>query len=201
MRIIGITGGVGSGKSEILAYIRQHYKCEIYLADEVAHLLMQPGQICYKELVSILGENVLLSDKTIDRKKMADSIFGDKLILDKINGVVHPAVQDFLLEKLDMAKKNQQVELFFIEAALLIESGYKSIADEMWYIFASEATRRARLELSRGYSQEKTNQIIGNQLGEEEFRSKCDFILDNNGALEESHRQIIQKLEAFTWQK
>lgn len=93
------------------------------------------------------------------------------------------------------------MELFFVEAALLIESGYEHIVDEMWYIYAREDVRRRRLSESRGYTPEKIEKIIASQLSEEEFRQHCDFVIDNSDSLEDSYRQIRQKLEAYSWKE
>lgn len=200
MKFIGITGGVGAGKSEILSYIRKHYRCEIYLADEVAHEVKNPGTECYYELIKLLGEDILESDGQIDRGKMAEKIFADETVLQKVNGIIHPAVKRYLLEHLETAGKRGDVELFFVEAALLIEAGYGELVDEMWYIYATEEVRRERLKLSRGYSDEKVNRILASQLSDEEFRKNCSFIIDNSGELTDSFKQIDEKLEAYTWQ-
>lgn len=199
LRFIGITGGIGAGKSELLTYIRKHYDCEIYLADEVAHLVKRKGTGCYKQLVELLGEEILGSDGEIDRAAMAQAIFGRNDILQKVNAIVHPAVQDYLMEKLRGARENPDVELFFVEAALLIEAGYKGLVDELWYIYARADVRRKRLAANRGYSEEKISNIMGSQLSEEDFRKNCDFVIDNSGELADSFRQIDRKLEAFSW--
>lgn len=201
MKFIGITGGVGAGKSKILNYIKSHYRCEIYLADEAAHLVKIPGTECYRALVELLGKEILAADGQIDKPAMADKIFKDPALLQKVNNIIHPAVKNYLLRKYEEAKKKEDVELFFVEAALLIECGYGQLVDEMWYIYAKESVRRARLEKLRGYSEEKIKQIMGQQLSEEDFRKKCDFVIDNSGSFEETRRQIEKKLEAFTWQE
>lgn len=199
MRFIGITGGIGAGKSEILQYIRQHYKCEIYLADEVAHLVKLKGTACYEQLVELLGEDVLGEDGEIDKAIMANKIFADSRILSKVNSIVHPAVQQYILDRLEEARDRDDVELFFVEAALLIEAGYSEFVDEMWYIYANEDIRRQRLREARGYSQEKISNILEKQLSEEEYRKNCDFVIDNSGTLIDSFKQIDKKLEAYQW--
>ena len=199
MKLIGITGGVGSGKSQVLSFIREHYLCRIYLADEVAHIVQRKGQVCYGEIVQLLGRDILGADGEIDRKKMAAKIFADEALLDKVNEIVHPRVEEFIREKIAEAKEKGDVELFFIEAAILIEAGYGHIVDEMWYIYTREEIRRRRLKESRGYSDEKISQIMANQLSEEEFRRDCDFVLDNSGTLEDTHLAIKQRLEEYTW--
>lgn len=201
MRLIGITGGVGAGKTTVLEYIRAHYRCRIYLADEVAHVVKEPGKPCYQALVSLLGREILEEDGRIHKGRMAERIFRDEGLLEQVNAIVHPAVRDYLLEKIGEARREGQVELFFIEAALLIECGYGEIVDEMWYIHASEEARRKRLAESRGYSPEKIEQIMENQLTETEFREGSDFVIDNSGAPEESYRQIRGRLEGYTWRQ
>lgn len=201
MRFIGITGGVGAGKSEILQYIRKHYKCEIYLADEVAHLVKEPGTKCFSQLVELLGTDIVGENGQIDKAVMAEKIFSDDNVLRQVNAIVHPAVQEYLLDKLEQAREMGKVELFFVEAALLLETGYGSLVDEMWYIYADKATRAERLRTVRGYSEEKIERIMGSQLSEEAFRKGADFVIDNSGTLADSYRQIDKKLEAFTWRE
>lgn len=198
---IGITGGIGAGKSEILSYIRKHYKCEIYLADEVAHEVKRPGTECYRALVDLLGKEIINPDGQIDKARMAEKIFADASLLEKVNQLIHPAVKVYLLEHLEKARAAGEVELFFVEAALLIECGYGELVDEMWYIYADEQVRRERLKKARGYSEEKIENIMAKQLPEQKFRENCDFVIDNSGELADSYRQIDRKLEAFTWQE
>lgn len=201
MRFIGITGGVGAGKSEILKYIRKHYKCEIHLADEAAHEVKRAGTECFQKLVALLGQEIVADDGEINKAVMADKIFADDNLLSKVNEIVHPAVKEYLLARYEEAYHNPEIELFFVEAALLIEAGYKKLVDEMWYIYAETEVRTQRLKDTRGYSEEKIRNIMENQLSEEEFRKECDFVIDNSGSLAESYRQIDKKLEAFTWQE
>ena len=83
----------------------------------------------------------------------------------------------------------------------MIECGFLSYVDEMWYIYADEQVRRERLKKARGYSEEKIENIMAKQLPEQKFRENCDFVIDNSGELADSYRQIDRKLEAFTWQE
>ena len=195
MRFIGITGGIGAGKSEILHYIGERYKCEIYLADEVAHLVKQPGTRGYEELVKLLGTDAVAADGQIDKAVMADKIFARPELLQQVNGIIHPAVREYLLQRLELARNKGETELFFVEAALLIECGYLALVDEMWYIYADEEIRRERLRRTRGYSEEKISQIMSRQLSEESFRKNCDFAIDNSGSLTDTCRQIDERLQ------
>ena len=189
MRFIGITGGIGAGKSEILKYIREHYKCRIYLADEVAKEVRKPGTECYKKLTELMGEDVIQ-----DAKKMSSALFADSSLLEKVNAIIHPAVKEYLLTELEKAGKDEDTELFFVEAALLIECGYKKLVDEMWYVYADEDVRRQRLKSSRGYSDEKITDIFSKQLDDETFRKHCEFVIDNSGDLSYSAKQIDDKI-------
>ncbi len=201
MRLIGITGGVGAGKSTIREYIKAHYRCRVYLADQVAHAVKEPGQPCYEALVELLGREVLEENGQIHKGRMAERIFRDENLLEQVNALVHPAVRAYLLEKVREAREEGWAELFFIEAALLIECGYRDIVDEMWYVHAGEDLRSGRLRESRGYSPEKIGQIMGSQLTEEGFRAGSDFVIDNSGTPEESYRQIRRRLEGYTWRQ
>ena len=190
LRFIGITGGIGAGKSEILRYIKEHYNCEIYLADEVAHQVKEPGQPCFDQLVALLGREILAEDGTIEKSAMAAKIFSDEGLLQKVNEIVHPAVMDYITEKYEQANDLGEVDYFFVEAALLIEAGYKQIVDELWYIHAKREVREERLRVSRGYSDQRIADIMSKQLSEEEFFKECDFVVDNSGNLEEACSQI-----------
>lgn len=194
MKFIGITGGVGAGKSAILTYIREKYPCEIYLADEVAHEVKKQGTNCFKQLVELLGEDVLDENGEIHKGRMAEKIFADEALLSQVNAIIHPAVQEYLLNKLELAKRSGKVKLFFVEAALLIETGYGDLVDEMWYVYAKKAVRKKRLKENRGYSDDKIAQIMTAQLSDREFRKACDFVIDNSGTLEEAYRQIDERL-------
>lgn len=192
MRIIGITGGVGAGKTEILSYIETHYRCRVLRADEAAHRLEEPHQPCYDSLVALLGEGILKEDKTIDRGKMAAVIFADKEILQQVNAIIHPQVKRYILDEIARERERGAVDYFFIEAALLIEEHYDLIVDELWYIHADEAVRRQRLADSRHYSDSKISEIIRGQLGEADFRKHCQVVITNNGNIEDTYQQITK---------
>lgn len=200
MKVIGITGGVGSGKSELLSYIKENYPCEIVRADDLAKELQEPGGVCYALLVDLLGEDVLDGDGNIIKTAMADKIFGDAGLLAEVNALIHPAVIAEILNRIEIAKEKSKILLFFVEAALLIENGFDKICDEMWYIYVREDVRRERLMRSRGYSEEKITAIMDSQLPESEFRKYCQIVIDNSGSLPESIRQVDRILEAYQWQ-
>ncbi len=194
MKIIGITGGVGAGKSQVLSYIKENYNARILLADEVAHLLEEPGHDCYDRLVALLGKDILQEDLFIDKKKMADKIFKDKPLLIEVNKIVHPAVKKYIVEEIENEKKKKELNFFFVEAALLIEEHYDLIVDELWYIYADEKVRAERLRQNRNYSDEKIQAIFRGQLSETEFRNHCKVVINNNGDINETYREIDNNL-------
>lgn len=195
MRTIGITGGVGAGKSELLAYIEKNYNSRILLADTVGHRVKEPGQPCYEKLVALLGKEILSPDGQIDRKAMAERIFADPELLEQVNGMIHPAVETYILEQIHLEQVRGTLDFFFIEAALLIECGYEDKVDELWYIYADREVRARRLKAARGYSDEKIQEIMDSQLSEEEFRRHCQVVIDNSGSLQDAYRQIDEILK------
>lgn len=194
MKVIGITGGVGAGKSVILNYIRDNYNAEIIMADDLAKSLCEKGQICYEPLVALLGDDVLFPDGEIDRGKMAQKIFENDTLRDKVNGIIHPGVRTYIDEKIVLLRRENKLDYLIIEAALLIETGYKEIVDEMWYIYTDAEVRRIRLKESRGYSDEKIDSIMASQLSEAQFRANTDFEIDNSGDRELTFKQIDERL-------
>lgn len=194
MKVIGITGGVGAGKSEILTYIQKRPDCDVIIADRVAHDLEKRGGTCYDRIVALLGTEIIAEDGEIDRAKMAAMIFADRGLLNKINGIVHPAVKEYIIHAIAKERQNGRIDYLFIEAALLIEGGYKEIVDELWYIHADESARRERLKKSRGYTEDKIDRIMSEQLSEEEFYRHCSVVIDNSRLLENTYRQIDEKL-------
>ena len=197
MKVIGFTGGVGSGKTQVLSYIEKKYHCRVILADEVAHKVKEPGQVCYKALTELLGPEILTADGQIDRAAMAGKIFSDDSLLERVNALIHPAVKEYILSAIRQERQEGKLDFLFIEAALLIEGGYENIVDELWYIYAPESVRRNRLMEFRSYSEEKITGILEKQLSEEEYRKHCRVVIDNGGSLADTYRQIDGKLEEY----
>ncbi len=197
MKTIGITGGVGAGKSLVLNYIKNHYCAKIYMADDIANLLKEPGQSCYQPMIDLLGEDILDADKCIDKAKMAERIFSEGDLLQKVNAVIHPAVKAYVLSEIDTEHKKGEHDFFILEAALLIEEHYDEILDELWYIRADEEVRSERLKASRNYSDDKIRNIMNNQMSDAVFMEHCKVIIENNGDLEKTFRQIDEKLGEY----
>jgi len=190
MQVIGITGGVGAGKTQVLDIINEITNCRIIRADELAKKLECRGNVCYSPIVELLGNDILDEEEQIIPAKMAARIFEDQELLDKVNEIIHPAVKQKILDYIKYEEERGMIDFFFIEAALLIEDGYDLICDELWYVYASEDTRRKRLKSSRGYSDEKIDSIMASQLDEATFRRYCSAVIDNDKDLDNTRSCI-----------
>ena len=196
MIFIGITGGVGAGKSAVLGYLKELDGVRVMLSDEIAHELMEPGSDCYNRLKGLFaGEPIWLEDGHFDRPALAGVIFSDDKKRELLNEVVHPAVKEYVLHVLEQEKEEGRLRYLVLEAALLIEEHYDEICDELWYIYTSEENRRARLKQSRGYSDEKISEMFESQLCENEYRRHCKVVIDNNGTTEETIAQVRTIIE------
>ena len=189
MKVIGITGGIGSGKSRVLSYLEEKHHAVICQADQVAWELQEPDQKCYLEIVEYFGNCILNEDKTINRKELGQIVFHDDTKLYVLNEIMHPAVKTEVQKRISR-EKEKGTKLFFLEAALLIEEHYDEICDELWYIYTSEPIRRQRLKESREYSDEKIAAIMATQLSEEMFRKACKIIIENNDVFEKTCKRL-----------
>lgn len=180
MKFIGITGGVGAGKSAILDFIREHYRAKVVLADDLAKELMEPGTACHKKLLEAFGGDGVFDEAGVmDREKMAALLFTKPRKRQEMNAIVHPAVKEEILRQVAEEREKGELSYFFLEAALLIEEHYDAICDELWYIYTSEEKRRQRLEQNRGYSPERIERMMASQLPEQVFFEHCAVVIDN----------------------
>ncbi|SDH98360.1 dephospho-CoA kinase [Pseudobutyrivibrio sp. 49] len=191
MKFIGITGGIGAGKSTVLSLLKENFNCKVVLADEVAAQLMTSGHKCFDEVVALKWPTSILDESgEIDRPLMAKYMFADDELLSGVNSIVHPAVEKEVLNQVEEEKEKHNIEYFFLEAALLIECGYGKLVDEMWYIYASPEVREIRLMESRGYSKERIENTFKVQRSDESFREHCDKVIDNSGSKEGTLAQL-----------
>ena len=190
MRIIGITGGIGSGKSAVLELLKNNFNAFIIKADDVAKETMEIGHAGYNKVLEIFGEQILDNDKNIVREKLAEIVFSNKNKLIVLNSIIHPLVKKLITEQIGQLKCEETYDYIFIEAALLIEDHYEILCDELWYIYASEDVRIQRLRASRGYDDNKIKEVFKNQLRPEEFKRHCNTIINNNKKLDDTLLQI-----------
>ena len=193
--IIGITGGVGTGKSTILGIMRDEYHAAIIIADDIARDLMMPGEEPYDKIVEYFGEEILTDGdgSLIDRAVLAEIVFNDNEKLLTLNNVVHPAVKEKIISLID-EYKNAGYEYIVVETAILIQAGYLELTDELWVVYTDYDVRVKRLEESRGYTKEKTDSIINSQLTDKEMAEYADLVIDNSYDIEYTFRQIQEHL-------
>ena len=131
MKIIGITGGVGAGKTQILEYLNNKYGATICMTDEVGKKLQKKGTECFDEIVAHFGNEILDEKGELDRAKLSDIVFADRVELSVLNGIVHPRVKEEIQKKITREER-KNTNLMLIEGALLIEDHYEEICDELW---------------------------------------------------------------------
>ena len=197
MIIIGVTGGMGAGKSRVLTYLEEQWNARTIRLDDISRELLSKNGLCYEETIHIFGKAIVMPDGNLDRALIAKMIFEDSRLRDKLNNLVHPAVKAHVRWIAD-EMKHLDAGLLVIEAALLIEGGYREICDELWYIYADEKVRRERLKESRGYTDKRINGTFATQLSEEAFRANVDFVVDNSGSFEDAARVIDTHLKRIT---
>ncbi|BDF34031.1 dephospho-CoA kinase [Lachnospiraceae bacterium] len=189
MKIIGITGGVGAGKTQILEYLNDRYGATVCQADEVAKKLQKKGTDCHRAIVEHFGVEILDGRGELDRERLAQIIFTDKKERAALNKIVHPAVKEEV-RKIIRREERKHTSLFILEAALLLDDHYEQICDEIWYVYVEDAIRKKRLIYARGYDAEKVDDIIASQLPKEAFLRNCDRVIDNSGIFEETKIQL-----------
>jgi len=166
------------------------------LADEVAADLMKAGTPSFDKVVSLPWEQPIVGkDGEIDRPLMAKQMFANDSLRQAVNKIVHPAVEEEVLNQVEEERKKHNIEYFFFEAALLIECGYGKLVDEMWYIYADESVRAARLKASRGYTDERIQNTISKQRSDASFREHSDRVIDNSGGKEQTLSQLRKILD------
>lgn len=190
MKIIGITGGIGCGKSTVLQFMKTKYNAYIVEADRVAHQLMKCGQPAYEKIRQVFPASILADNGEIDRKQLSALVFRDAKCLKQLNDIVHPEVKSYLIHEIECKRIQKDCEIFVIEAALLIEDGYTKICDEIWYVYATEEIRIKRLMDSRGYTLEKCKSIMKNQSDEAFYRENTSVRIDNSISFENTEKQL-----------
>ena len=190
MMVLGLTGGVGAGKSRILELFSHDYGAQVIQADLVARKLEDPGQPGLTGLVSLFGTGILQKDGTLDRKGFADRIFGNPEALKRVNALIHPLTWNEIKRQI----RESSAELIVVEAALFDERS-REVCQYLLYVDTQDEIRIQRLMENRGYSREKCLDIMKNQADRNDFLKLADFVIDNSGSLEESRLQIRRILK------
>lgn len=194
--IIGVTGGVGAGKSTVLNLLKEEYDAKLIFCDDVARQLQHSGGAAYDAICAYFGDGILCAGKgsEINRAALAKIVFNDEEKLKALNSLTHPLVKEEVMHLINVYYSEDPYGLIVIEAALLIEAGYRNILDDLWCVCAPKEVRTERLMQSRGYTRSRALDMMENQKSDEQFISECDFAL-NNVDLEETRSQIKERVE------
>ena len=195
VRIIGITGGIASGKSTVTEFLRQQ-GYQVIDADQVVHKLQEPGGRLYQALLSTFGPAILQKDGRLDRPKLGAMIFGNPQLLEQSSQIQNQIIREELAHRRDLLAETE--DIFFMDLPLLFELGYESWFDQIWLVDVTVETQLSRLMSRNALSQEEAEKRIAAQLSLREKRKRADVLIDNNGLLEETRQQIhdaLQKLE------
>lgn len=187
--VIGITGGIGAGKSTVLNILQEDYRAHIIIADAVSHRLMQPDGASYHAILALLGQEIAAGDGTIDRNAMAAKIFSDKTLLARLNETVHPLVIQAISEEIAQYRQ-KNTPYIAVETALLAKGALDRWCDAIWYVYVPAQIREKRLMEGRGYSKEKCISIMSQQASDADYRAYADSVIDNSGSPGQVREQI-----------
>jgi dephospho-CoA kinase len=185
---IGLTGGMGSGKTEA-SRILSDLGAEVIYADEVGHRAYLRNTETWQELVANFGEDILQADGEIDRRKLGAIVFSSREQLDKLNSIVHPRMYRMLQEMLKGFSENG-AKVVVLEAAILIEADWLSLVDEVWAIEVPESVAVERIKIRSGLEEDDIRKRLRSQLTNEDRSKKADQIIDNSGDVDELRRKI-----------
>lgn len=187
-QIIGITGGIASGKSTVSLYL-QELGFTIVDADLASRAVVEPGEEAYHQVVEAFGEDILLTDGNIDRVKLGSIIFNDQEKRLLLNGIVHPAVRNWMRVKTEAALASGE-ETVFMDIPLLFESKLTFMVDKTLLIYVDEQVQLERLMNRNGLSETEALARINSQMPLADKKALADAVLDNNGDINETKRQV-----------
>jgi dephospho-CoA kinase len=182
MLVIGLTGGIGTGKTEV-SRILADLGAEIINADVLGHQAYEPQTETWRQVVEAFGENILSETGEVDRRKLGPIVFEDERALRRLNAIVHPRIRRMIVERLDELGA-RGLGAVVVEAALFIEAGWTPLADEMWVTAAPEETVIERLRARTGLDENAIRARIDSQMPQQERLRHADVILENDGSLD-----------------
>ena len=188
MIVIGLTGGIGTGKSEV-ARICQELGAVVINADQIGHQAYTPHSEIWQEVVKAFGEKILQPSGEIDRKKLGSIVFADQDQLTRLNQIMHPRMARIVAQQVEELGE-QGVDVVVVEAALLFEAEWDSLVGEVWSTESPEDLVIERLQSRSGLSQEEAKKRIDSQMSAEERKSRSQVVVDNSGDLVELERVV-----------
>ena len=193
MKVIGLTGGIGSGKSMVSQYL-QELGAVLIDADKVGHEAYQPGTDTWRQLVAAFGEQILAPDNSIDRKKLGGIVFSNPESLARLNQIVHPRMYEMMKAQIDEYRR-QGVKVVVLEAAILLEAGWNQLVDEVWITVAPESIVVERTRERTGLPEEQIVARIRSQMSSEERAKHADVVINNDGSLDELKAKVKELWE------
>ena len=188
MKVIGLTGGIGSGKSTVSQFL-QELGAVVLDADKVGHEAYLPGTETWQELVAAFGEEILTPDGNIDRKKLGGIVFSNPESLKRLNQIVHPRMFEMMKARIEEYRQ-QGVKVVVLEAAILLEANWTPLVDEIWVTVASELAVVERAKERTGLPEEQILARIRSQLSVEERTKHADVVIHNDGNLDELQKKV-----------
>ena len=188
MRIIGITGGIGSGKTTA----SENLKCRglhVIDADRIGHEIMQPGMPVLIELAMVFGGDILDDNGVLNRKKLAEAAFADPQNKKMLDSITHKEIFEEIRRRMDILS-DQGVKIVFLDAALLFETGLENTCEQTWLIDAEDKIRIKRAMDRDGSTRDQVLARLKNQMSSEEKRKRASHIIDNSGDLEQLYKQL-----------
>jgi len=196
MKVIGITGNIASGKSTV-ARMFEALGARIIDADEIARIVVEPGEPAWKEIVGEFGKDILEPGGAIDRKRLGDIVFGDEARRKRLNEITHPRIME-RIRGLVRGYEKEKAPVVMIEAALIVEKGgLKDLIDTLIVVTADEETQIRRLMEGKGYSREEAVSRLRAQMPAREKMIHGDYIIDNSGSLEDTRARAKAVSEAI----
>lgn len=194
MRIIGLTGGIGTGKSTASEYLRKQ-GFSIIDADRISREIVEPGTLLLKELEKNFGSGIIKDDGTLDRKALAAIVFSDKEKKSRLDGLMHGHILDEIERKISESQSGEGRGII-VDAPLLFETGLEKKCDQVWLITADEKLRILRVCERDGMDPEEVRARIQNQMADEEKKERAHRIVDNSGSKEALLAQLAELIEA-----
>ena len=186
--VIGLTGGIGTGKSEV-ARMLSELGAVVINADQVGHQAYTAYSEIWHEVVEAFGEEILLATGEIDRQKLGAIVFADPEQLTKLNQIMHPRMARMVAHRIQELR-DQGVSVVVVEAALLFEAGWDTLVDEVWVTDSDSDQVVFRLSARNGLEEQETRKRIDSQMSAEERLSRSDVVVDNSGDLATLHRTV-----------
>ena len=185
--VLGVTGNIGCGKSTV-ARLFKTKDCLLIDADKLARESIICGSEAYKKIKNYFGKEILKKNKSIDRKKLAEIVFTNKLALARLNNIVHPEI----IKEIKRRIKDSKKRFVILDAALIVEAGLKRIVDKLVVVRAKREQQILRSQKRLGLSKEEVNKRIKSQISQNAKSGFADFIIDNSGTINETRKQVVE---------